>query len=135
VAGDVAGKVLGGGSSDIGGPGVRADSVTGAVGSVTGAVGSVTGAVGSVTGAVGSVIGSVGSLGAQAQTDSQTAAAAALTAVYLTAANVDLVLAYAAGDATRDEETGLLTYHTPRAGEASVFTLTVDATGRAVTIL
>lgn len=52
VSGDVAGKVLGGGVSIIGGAGVRADSVTGAVGSVTGAVGSVTGAVGSVTSGV-----------------------------------------------------------------------------------
>lgn len=52
VGGDVAGKVLGGGSGTISGDGVRASSVTGAVGSVTGAVGSVTGAVGSVTAGV-----------------------------------------------------------------------------------
>lgn len=44
-----------GGSYNIGGGGVVAASVTGAVGSVTGAVASVTGAVGSVTGSVGSV--------------------------------------------------------------------------------
>lgn len=43
VSGDVAGKVLGGGAGTITGDGVRASSVTGAVGSVTGAVGSVVG--------------------------------------------------------------------------------------------
>lgn len=48
VGGDVQGKVLGGGSGTISGDGVRASSVTGAVGSVTGAVGSVTGSVGTV---------------------------------------------------------------------------------------
>lgn len=87
VSGDVGGKVLGGGASAITGDGVRAASVTGAVGSVTaavtvgtnndktgyslsgsqtfstsGSVGSVTGSVGSVTGAVGSVTGAVGSV-------------------------------------------------------------------------
>jgi len=47
VGGDVAGKVLGGGSSSITGDGVRAASVTGNVGgNVTGSVGSVTGNVG-----------------------------------------------------------------------------------------
>jgi hypothetical protein len=45
VGGDVAGKVLGGGGGTISGDGVRAASVTGAVGSVTGAVGSVTSTV------------------------------------------------------------------------------------------
>ena len=49
-----------GGAYNVGGSGIIAASVTGAVGSVTGAVGSVTGAVGSVTGAVGSVTGNVG---------------------------------------------------------------------------
>lgn len=43
VSGDVAGKVLGGGSGTITGDGVRAASVTGATGSVTGSVGSVVG--------------------------------------------------------------------------------------------
>lgn len=52
VGGDVSGKVIGGGAGVIAGDGVRAESVTGAVGSVTGAVGSVTGSVGSVTAAV-----------------------------------------------------------------------------------
>lgn len=63
VGGNVSGKVLGGGGGTIAGDGVRAESVTGAVGSVTGAVGSVTGAVGSVTGNVGgNVVGSVASV-------------------------------------------------------------------------
>ncbi len=50
VSGNVNGKVLGGGSGTISGDGVRAVSVTGAVGSVTGSVGSVVGSVGSVVG-------------------------------------------------------------------------------------
>jgi len=79
VTGDVQGKVLGGGSGTITGDGVRASSVSGAVGSVTGAVGSVTGAVGSVAGNVsgdvgGKVLGSGSSIiaGAGCRADSVT---------------------------------------------------------------
>ncbi len=60
LSGNVQGKVLGGGVGTITGDGVRASSVSGAVGSVTGSVGSVTGSVGSVAGSVaGDVAGKV----------------------------------------------------------------------------
>lgn len=63
-------------------------NVVGSVGSVTGNVGgNVTGSVGSVVGAVGSVTGDVGGLAAGAITDATTAAAAALTAAGITAAD------------------------------------------------
>jgi hypothetical protein len=85
-----------GGSYNVGGGGIIAASVTGAVGSVTGSVGSVTGAVGSVTGNVGgNVTGSVGSVA----TDGITSASLATSAI----TEIQTGLATAAALATVDD--------------------------------
>ncbi len=72
----------------------------------------------------------IGALENLSSGEAETAVAAALTAIWLTAVNVGKMLAYAAGETSRNAGTGAETYKNPADSDATTHTLTPDAAGR-----